>query len=294
MRDQATKTFRDAIIQGFPTLTVDDLSYLSEGKDSVAVLVNRRLLFRFPKHPLAEQKLRMEIALLPELAPSVPVLIPHFLPTPRLPVQAYPYLFACYEMLPGVPLQQYTPAIWDATWWQSGVGAFVTTLHRFPVEPATRVGVKEYTGATWREKYRAFYASVCRTVYPLIAPRQRIAISRYFEYFLGNPAHFTFTPVLLHADLHARHILLDVGARRVTGVIDFGECCIGDPAIDVRDAWLPYYDGMVDTTWHERRAFYYRLPTLVQVATAGDYGQEWVREGLATINRQWPDQHPSA
>lgn len=277
-----------AIAEGFPNLAVDTLEYLSEGKDSVACLVNRHLLFRFPKQELAEQKLLMEIRLLPELAPTLPLAIPHFTYISRTPTASYPRAFAGYDLLDGTSLHAYAPQIWDATWWQPFIGDFVTALHRFPVGRAAKLGVPMYTTRTWRAHYQALYAAVHEKVYPLITPNQQLSIGRYFDAFLDDPRHFAFAPVLVHGDLHARHFLLDVETRRATGILDFGECRIGDPAIDVRDAWLPYYDGTVDQPWQERRDFYYRLPGLVQVAFRDRYGADWVEEGLAEISRLWP------
>ena len=41
------------------------------------------------------------------------------------------------------------------------------------------------------------------------------------------------TPVLVHNDVSAEHILLDEAARAITGVIDWGDVAIGDPAVDL-------------------------------------------------------------
>jgi aminoglycoside phosphotransferase (APT) family kinase protein len=42
-------------------------------------------------------------------------------------------------------------------------------------------------------------------------------------------------PVVVHGDLHARHLLVrdDV----LAGVIDWGDVCVGDPAIDLALCW---------------------------------------------------------
>lgn len=280
--------YRAAITRRFPQLALDTVDYLAEGKDRVACLVNRRLLFLFPKHQRAEQKLLMESALLPELAPTLPLAIPRFDYVSSAPTPEFPRAFVGYEILLGTPLHAYIPDIWSATWWQPYIGAFVTALHRFPVARAGHLGVAMSTPDDWRGQQAAFYATVRAQVYPLVTPVQRAAISQYFEDYLGDDQHFVFEPVLLHADLHARHILLDHDQRRVTGIIDFAECRIGDPAIDVRDAWLPYYGGTVDPSWRERREFYWKAPPLAKVAYRETFGDAWVAEGLAEIGNTWP------
>jgi aminoglycoside phosphotransferase (APT) family kinase protein len=41
---------------------------------------------------------------------------------------------------------------------------------------------------------------------------------------------------VLHGDLHARHVLVD-GEGRASGVIDWGDVCVGDPSIDLSIAY---------------------------------------------------------
>ena len=42
-------------------------------------------------------------------------------------------------------------------------------------------------------------------------------------------------PVLVHGDLHFRHLLVDGG--HASGVIDWGDVCLADPAIDLPLLW---------------------------------------------------------
>lgn len=58
-------------------------------------------------------------------------------------------------------------------------------------------------------------------------------VARYVDARLDalvhDETHFRFTPTLLHADLSPDHLLIDERDHRLTGVIDFGDTCIGDP-----------------------------------------------------------------
>jgi aminoglycoside phosphotransferase (APT) family kinase protein len=86
--------------------------------------------------------------------------------------------------------------------------------------------------------------------------------------------------------------LLDVASRRVTGIIDFSDCDIGDPAVDVRNAWEPYYGGIMDATWADRRAFYYQLQPLAEVVAAEvlhDVYPALAAQALEQIQQHWPD-----
>jgi len=69
---QTLDHYRAAIGENFPTVRIITLDYLSEGWESVACLVNRHLVFRFPKRDVAEHSFRTEIHLLSELAAHLP------------------------------------------------------------------------------------------------------------------------------------------------------------------------------------------------------------------------------
>ncbi|HMA38287.1 MAG TPA: phosphotransferase [Chloroflexia bacterium] len=294
MDDAQLELYSRAIAESFPALANRRLEYLAHGKDHVTCLVNKELVFRFPKRADAAGKLRMEISLLPELASTLPLPIPHFSYVARTPPPSFPRVFVGYRRLAGEPLRQYIPEIWDANWWPAAVGAALTALHRFPIQRAQELGVPGGTTDEWRHCYQALYSRVQERVYPLVTGSQRVAIGRYFEDFLHDPRHFRFQPVLLHGDLYSQHILLDNVRHRVTGIIDFSECRIGDPALDFRNPWEPYYTGQRDASWRERRAFYYRLQPLLEVAfsdgTAGleDVNPQVRDEALTQLNQAWP------
>jgi aminoglycoside phosphotransferase (APT) family kinase protein len=45
--------------------------------------------------------------------------------------------------------------------------------------------------------------------------------------------------VLVHGDLHLRHLLVDRGGR-ATGVIDWGDTCLAHPAVDLAFAFAAF------------------------------------------------------
>ena len=44
------------------------------------------------------------------------------------------------------------------------------------------------------------------------------------------------SPVVVHGDLHVRHLLVDDDGQ-AAGVIDFGDLCLADPAVDLSLAY---------------------------------------------------------
>jgi aminoglycoside 2''-phosphotransferase len=263
--------YETLIREQFPQLHVQSVEYLAHGKDNVAVLVNKDLIFRFPKRLDSRAKLAMEIVLLPELASTLALPIPQFVYIGRGThgthnPPAADDLFVGYQRLPGIPLTEYMPQIWDEDWWKPSVGQFLTDLHQFSIARAQELGVPGGTAEEWRSAYQEFYQTVQVRVHPLVTGAQRAGITQYFERYLNDPHNFTFMPVLLHADLYSGHVLFDTLAKSVTGIIDFSECRIGDPAFDIRNAWEPFYRGDRADNWQARRRFFYLLQPLVEIA----------------------------
>jgi aminoglycoside 2''-phosphotransferase len=91
-----------------------------------------------------------------------------------------------------------------------------------------------------------------------------------WETFLNNDEHFAFIPRLIHRDLGSPHILWDPAHQEITGIIDWGDATVGDPAADFArlldefgiDFALKVLDGYRlerDATFWYRIVFYARL-----------------------------------
>jgi aminoglycoside 2''-phosphotransferase len=276
--DKPLEKYRAAIEEKFPQLEVKKIEYISEGWDSVGCRVNEKLLFRFPKRSEVAHNLLKEIKLLPRLAPALPLAIPQFSYVSTEPGKNFPFAFVGYELIEGEQMENFLPEIEQEEWWRPALGRFLTALHAFPVEQALECGVSEVMiygeGSkveSWRDSLEDFFLRTREHVFPLISEERQDEIANYLEDFLEEERYFAFEPKLVHADLNGEHVLLDLQNKKVNGIIDFGDCGIGDPALDVWDSVLPYYGGKVDETWAERRHFYVRLPALHSVIFGSEH-----------------------
>ena len=68
---------------------------------------------------------------------------------------------------------------------------------------------------------------------------QKLALNRLFENFFACLATSTFQNTIIHADFTHHHILFNKHNKSISGVIDFGDAQIGDPAFDFAGL---YYD----------------------------------------------------
>jgi aminoglycoside phosphotransferase (APT) family kinase protein len=207
---------------------------IDDGYDFEVLIVDDDWVFRFPRRSRVEEALEVEIALLPALAPALPVAVPRFEHISRDP------LFVGYRLIHGDPLVDE-----DA----DGVRAFLEALHA--LDP-TGLPVER---ADWVEAYHDQCAEFERLVFPLLDTNRRRQAKRLFgevETLVG------FEATLVHADLGPEHLRVRDG--RLAGVIDWGDVRLGDPALDY--AWLlngPFAAWDVDSDLRRRARFYHRL-----------------------------------
>lgn len=286
-------SYRQIIATCFPELAIDRCRRLGEGWDSVAIEVNGRLIFRFPKRPDVEPQYLIESRLLPVLAGALPLPIPdvaYFWPGGA----AYPHPFIGHQRIAGLPLagEHLTPERAEGIARQ--LGQFLAALHQFPIEQPTRLGLPGGDQASWRRRYEDQYAQIQRHVLPLLPSTMHARIAAEWQAFLSDRA--AWRSALIHHDLAGEHILYDPERGAISGIIDWGDLAIGDPAIDfagLLDAYgeefvervLAGYHGEADTAFRARMRFYRGVMPLNTVLFGLSTGQaEHVREGLEAVS----------
>jgi len=101
------------------------------------------------------------------------------------------------------------------------------------------------------------------------------------------------TGVLVHGDVYALHLLVDAESR-VTGVIDWGDVHLGDPAVDLavahsflppsaHPAFLAHYGPVDEGTWHlaRLRALHHCAAVVAYAHHTGS--ADLLREGLRAL-----------
>ena len=234
------------------------LSEIEDGWDFKVLILDDEWVVRWPRHRLAVEEVEKEVELLPDLASQLPVEVPCFEYVSRDP------WLVVYPLIRGEPLT-------DAA---DGVRVFLDALHAVGLDSVRA------PRPDWLETYREQADEFRRLVLPLLDADERpggAALLAEVETLTG------FEPALTHSDLGPGHMLCRGG--RLTGVIDWGDARIGDPAIDY--AWLlnvPFPDWDVDDELRRRAQIYHRLGPWFEV----HYGvfteqREWVRSGLAAV-----------
>lgn len=223
----------------------------SAGTDNALYLLGDRLVVRLPRIHWARDDVAKEQRWLPVLAPHLPVAVP--VPVAQgAPGEGYPWAWSVYRWLDGQ-----TPArgaTYDDDVLARDLAGFVAALQQVDVTgapPASRgVPLVQRDAAT-----RAALAAVADEV-------DVTAAAAVWEDALAAPP-WDAAPRWVHGDLAPGNLLLTGG--RLTAVIDFGACGVGDPACDLVVAWNLLRPGardayraaldVDDATWRRGRGW---------------------------------------
>lgn len=220
---------KQKIAEFSPQFELQSLKLLGSGTDSTAYLANDQWIFRFPKSNAAQKTLKKEIVLLPQLRNHLPIAIPDF---KYIAKDTDKLLYVCYQMLPGVPLeknifdtmpiQKQEQALKDLT-------RFLQILHKFPIQTASECRVQKelYKGA-----YHSEQKLLLREIQHLLSKEEISKIENIFSSYEKDEKNISNPLSILHADLKPDHILYDPETGHITGIIDWGDVCIGDPDFD--------------------------------------------------------------
>jgi aminoglycoside phosphotransferase (APT) family kinase protein len=254
----------------------------AEGWDYTIWLVNELWTFRFPRREIAVPGVRREIAVLPELAPLLPIPVPAPVFVGR-PAGGFPWPFFGSELLPGRELGEAT--LDDPTRVEIGrsLARFLHRLHdaevthELPADGNRRADMSVRVPKT-REQLEELEAAGLW--------QRPASVDRLLETAEGLPPPDVVAVV--HGDLHFRQVLVgDDGSP--TGVIDWVDVCRSDPAIDLsmlwsylprqgREAFLTEYGSVSDDQLVRARVIALSLS-----AALAHYGHT---EGFSTVERE--------
>ena len=214
------------LAQQCPHLADPHVESFAHGWDNELFALGPDLLVRLPRRAAAAELIQHEIATLPHLARRLPVPVP--VPVfAGVPGAGFPWRWTVVPRLDGRTAAGV--AVADRGRAAVDLAEFLTALHTpappdAPVNPVRGVRLSD-RAAQWLPRIRrvAGEAALTRWLQGAAAPAW------------PGPA------VWLHGDPHPMNLLLDADGR-LTGVIDFGDVCAGDPASDLAVAWL-MFDG---------------------------------------------------
>ena len=291
---------RDALQTCFPAIDSSELRHIGSGWEFDAYLTGDGWVFRFPRRArcadlfTTEKPVHELVAR--SLTPGVALPIVELIGRPPT---GFPYRIAGHRYIPGIPADRIDPALEPIV--TRDIGIALGAVHGIPEQAALAAGV----GGTGTDDAAAI-AWVKRGL--RLASELR-GTDSVVDDALAWAAHLDLTvaryagpPRLIHQDLSPDHLIVDPRTGRLTGIIDWTDAMLGDPARDfvglvTSRGWrfaenvLRNYPHRLDLTFRARLGFMARLLSLIWLAEAREQGTdvpkltEWVHNAFVASDR---------
>lgn len=240
----------------FPQLREARFETLGRGMDN-AVFRAGDIVFRFPVRRVADEIMATEVAVVPALAPHLPLPVAHATLRGK-PAAEYPFHFAGFRYLEGTPFPEAALSQDEEAALAEPLAEFLKSLHGLNAERLDVAASLPHDTIARLDHRRRYPLTESR----LLALRGVVSdadASAVLEFMRGvAPRDREGERCIVHGDLYAQHLLVDTG-RRLAGVIDWGDVHFGNPALDLSAAFyvLPadalggffrFYGGADDRT----------------------------------------------
>jgi aminoglycoside 2''-phosphotransferase len=227
----------------FPSLPIRYARMIESGWDNYVLEVNDQWIFRFPRRQDGVVRLKMEIKLLPLISRISSIRVPEF-------EYLWPgggdfrEVFVGYKRIQGVSMTAQLVTRRKSARLASQLSGFLREIHDIPPLRLSKIGLFE-----WHDRQE-----LKRHAIPLLSPKVRLRLVSLFEEFFRDKTNLKFAPTLIHSDLTGGNILCNSDATAITGVIDWGDASIGDPAYDFSGFLYEYGESFVDKILSEYNA----------------------------------------
>ena len=196
-----------------------------------------------------------------------------------------------YQKLDGIPLSRIFLSLEKEVIKQVSldISAFLSQLHS--PELTKLFPSQNFSPEGYRQEWETFYQKTQSEIFPLLTSLQKRWIDKLFTLFLNEGENFKFEPKVIHGDFDISNILYDSKTKHVSGIVDFEETQIYDPAADLLffnegDSFLKgilkYYKYEINTSFMNRMKFLYGRAGLAYIA----FGSENNRPGMVETGKE--------
>lgn len=213
----------------FPDITWDSYKLVTNGWDHEVIILDNKLVFRFPNDDDYTAALKDEIEVMRRLDPLVKA------PIPRYEFVAPDYSFAGYKLIPG---EELTTEVFDALSTADHpkvaqqLAELLSTLHNLPDSKDMFVGVPEFY---LPDDQKDVKAQVKQYLKNTLNKEDLAVVGRILDEVDQLLSQKT-KRVFLHGDVYSRHLFWDQSTLQL-GLIDFSDMCLGDPAMDFAELY---------------------------------------------------------
>lgn len=239
--------FIETIQSFYSDLSIEDFYPNEIGQNNDVLIVNKTMVFRFPKYENGIIQLRRETEILKYIKGIVST------PIPNPIYQSFEELepgkvFTGYNLIEGVPLWKESITGVKSVELVKGLAkqlvSFLVEIHSISEEKAIRdLNLKARNP---HEEMYNLYDKIQNKLFPFIRKDAQKEISQSFETFLKGEALSNLAITLIHGDFGASNILWNPETSMISGIIDFGGSGLGDPAYDFAGILTSYGEDFFD------------------------------------------------
>lgn len=240
VRDRAAA--QRLIGRAFPDLAGEPVEPLAEGWDSTVFTVGAEWAFQFPRRAAVIPGLRRVIDVLPRVAPALPldVSAPELVAFDDHPSDPWPFV-GC-RFIAGTELAEADLSQGQRVPIAAAVGAFLRALHELDTSEYRDALPVDPNGRGWPAGSLDYTLSVLDSLQSRgvveVEPSASERINQLLQRAAELPAP-SDRPVLVHGDLHMRHVIIGPGGA-AAGIIDWIDVCLADPSLDLSIAYSTF------------------------------------------------------
>jgi aminoglycoside 2''-phosphotransferase len=236
-----TKHYLKRIRDAFPDLKWMRHRKVHDGIGHTVIILDNEIVFRF-EDGVDEGNLLRERTILRAIKSKVNSLpIPDYTFIPKLPN------FAGYKAIQGTRLSPWRFARLSKSSRVNAakkIGTFLGELHAIPVSEMKDLGVSSENDWKSAKGRGARAEKTFRKNGHTLKPKIQKLFKKWIEE--SHKKQYEWTPVFAHCDFWDKHIYHNPGSGQLTGIIDWEDITIMDPAKDFSGLWV-YGETFVDT-----------------------------------------------
>ena len=242
--------------------------YISKGYDHDVIILDKKMIFRFPKKGDSIEMLKDEITLLQFLSSHIDAQIPHYTHVSK------DKSFAAYPILLGREMRKYryqTLSKKDKLSFAKQVAQFLNQLLGFDIKKIKKFHVHRQSP---QKNIKNLQNNVKKYLFPHFDKKEQICAQKFLQDLQSVVKESEKYFSLIHSDLSEDHILWDEKKKKIS-ILDFSDREIGDRAGDFAGLFvygpkfvkevLSQYHFSDDTLFERAKLYFYRCTFFIMV-----------------------------
>lgn len=221
-----------------PGLNIEEYSFNKEGQTNDVVIINDDFVFKFPKYSEGIEKLKREACILNILKSYISLDIPKPIYN-NFDSFEIGCVYTGYKMIRGVSFKQdIFHNIQRKNFIAKQLAMFLKELHSISHEEICNYKLNIIEGYS---EWASLFERIQKKLFPFMNKESQDLVSENFNSFFEK--NFNINKTLIHGDFGPSNIIFDSNNQTISGIIDFNEVSIGDPAIDIASLIGPFGYG---------------------------------------------------